>query len=87
MLLAGFGLEIEVFCFDEQENSQTVTVDLKTAGLQHFALPVENIEVKKQELIDKGIELIKDISTSSLGVKNLNIKDPSGFVVEFFEKK
>lgn len=44
-------------------------------------------EEKKTELVDKHISLLKDISVSSLGVKNLNIVDPSGMIIEFFEVK
>lgn len=85
LLLQGFGLEIEVFLFDEQAPYQKYTTDIQTVGLQHIALPVSNIDEKKSELLQKEIALFKDITVSSLGVKNLNVVDPTGIIIEFFE--
>lgn len=86
LLLSGFGLEIEVFRFDDQTENRFAAPDLYIEGLQHFALPVSDLEAKKQDLLAKGVTLIKDISVSSLGTKNLNIADPTGFIIEFFER-
>ncbi|SRR5258706_6552599 len=87
LLMEGFGLEIEFFNFDEQEAKQSYLTNLQKVGLQHIALPVINPEDKKAELLSKGLTLLKDINVSSLGVKNLNIVDPSGIIIEFFELK
>lgn len=87
LLLEGYGLEIEVFHFDDQVTNQNYQANLQIVGLQHIALPVEQLEEKKAQLLEKGINLLKDINVSSLGVKNLTITDPSGIIIEFFEAK
>ena len=86
LLLEGFGLEMEVFHFDDQEDKSLIE-NLKEVGIKHIALPVENLEIKKTEFISKGITIAKDISVSSLGVRHFNITDPSGLSIEFFERK
>lgn len=87
LLLQGFGLEIEVFHFDDQARNQRLQAEnLEEVGIKHIALPVENIQGFRDELMGKNIPLIKDTSISSLGVKNINVIDPSGLVIEFFER-
>lgn len=85
LLLEGYGLEIEIFNFDRQISNQRFQANLQIVGFQHIALPVKNLEEKKKELLTRGIDLFKDINISSLKVKNLNIIDPSGIIIEFFE--
>lgn len=85
LLLEGYGLEMEVFHFDDQAKGQVYKTDYKIVGPQHIALPVSNLEEKKEDLLQKGITLLEDIRVSSLGVKNLTITDPSGITIEFFE--
>lgn len=87
LLLEGYGLEMEVFYFDDQAKGQIYKTDYKTVGPQHIAFPVSDLEEKKEDLLQKGIILLEDMRVSSLGVKNLNITDPSGITVEFFELK
>lgn len=86
LLLEGFGLEMEVFCFDEQLPDQYYEAHVQKVGLQHIAFPVANVEEKKIELLSKGLVLSRDVTVSSLGVKHINIIDPSGIVIEFFEQ-
>lgn len=85
LLLEGYGFEMEVFYFDDQAKGQRSIEDLKKVNIHHFGVPIKNIEKIKKELIKKNIPLYKDIQTSSLGLKYLNIQDPSGFIFEFFE--
>ena len=87
LLLEGYGIEMEVFHFDEQYPNQVIISNLQQVGFQHIAFPADNLEEKKTEILGKGIMLLKDINVSSLGVKNFNLTDPSGFIIEFFEKK
>lgn len=85
LLLQGYGMEIEVFYFEDQPVDQKIVSNMKLIGLQHMAFPVKNVQDKRVELMRNGVSLLKDINTSSLGVKNLNIVDPSGIIIEFFE--
>ncbi|HSX15237.1 MAG TPA: VOC family protein [Candidatus Saccharimonadales bacterium] len=88
MLLEGYGLEMEVFYFTNQPEGQTIAEDdLQRVGIKHVALPVDDVTQLRNSLVGKGIELLKDINVSSLGVSNFNVKDPSGLVLEFFQVK
>ena len=76
---------MEVFHFDNQEKNQSDTENLMKTKIHHFALPVRSLIQLKEDLLKNKVELFKDISVSSLGLKFINVKDPTGFVIEFFE--
>ena len=57
---------------------------LTTRGAKHVGLLVDDIEALKNELEEKGVELISDIMTvEPVKVRNLFIKDNSGNQIEF----
>ena len=57
---------------------------LTTQGAKHVGLLVDDIEVLKRELEEKGVELISGIMTvEPVRVRNLFIKDNSGNQLEF----
>jgi catechol 2,3-dioxygenase-like lactoylglutathione lyase family enzyme len=86
LLLRGYGFEMEIFRFDDQPPDQKDVSNLQAIKMHHFALPVRNLEETKSKLLAEGVPLSKDIQTSSSGgVRFLNIEDPSGFTIEFFE--
>jgi catechol 2,3-dioxygenase-like lactoylglutathione lyase family enzyme len=85
MLLSGYDFQIEVFQFVDQIPNQKIENDLKMIGLQHIAFRVEDLSKMKDKLLENNIILDKDISISSLGIKFINILDPDGLIIEFFE--
>ena len=57
---------------------------LTTQGAKHLGLLVDDLEILKGELEEKGVELIGDIMTvEPVKVRNLFIKDNSGNQIEF----
>jgi catechol 2,3-dioxygenase-like lactoylglutathione lyase family enzyme len=85
LLLEGYGFEIEIFHFDNQKPQKAPKENYQKVGFLHFALPVPNLEKLRDELTRKGIKLSNNITISSSGLKYLNIIDPSGITIEFFE--
>ena len=85
LLLEGYNFEIECFRFDNQKSEKALPEDYKRVGFLHFALPTLNLKKVRDKLVKEGIKFSKDISVSSGGLKYLNIIDPSGVVIEFFE--
>src|SRR5258706_6228294 len=59
LLLEGYGLEMEVFYFDDQVEDQTYKTNYKVVGPQHIALPVSNLDEKKEDLLQKGVTLLE----------------------------
>ncbi len=86
LLLVGYGIEIEIFCFDVQVDA-TFDHQLDAVGFQHVALPVPDLQAQRDFLLSKSILLYKDLAVSSSGINFLNILDPSGLIIEFFEAK
>ena len=51
----------------------------------HFAFEVTNLEAVKNYLLEKGVEIAKDIKERPDGVLQLFVKDPDGYYLEFTE--
>lgn len=85
LLLEGYNFEIEIFHFDDQKPQKAPKEDYQKVGFLHFALPVTDLQKTRDDFVRKGIKLSKDIAISSTGLKYLNIIDPSGITIEFFE--
>lgn len=86
LMFEGYGLEIEVFHFEEADNSRKETLDFLSPGITHFAVPVKDLEKVRDRFKRKEVKISKDITESSLGVKYMFVEDPCGITVEFFEK-
>jgi catechol 2,3-dioxygenase-like lactoylglutathione lyase family enzyme len=86
-LLTGYNFHIEVFHFDTQDKDQRYDNDIEKVQVQHIAFPVDDLEERRDEVLERNINLKKDISLSSSGIKYINIIDPNGFILEFFENE
>ena len=86
-MLTDTGIRVELI---EQDGSvqgpdagQGVFEALKTQGIKHVGLLVDDIEETLQELRRKGVEVALDITTvEPAGVKNFWIRDNSGHLIE-----
>lgn len=84
LLFEGYNFQIEVFYFENQDTQKTHE-DYMKIGLLHFALPTNHLQQLREKFIQKGIS-VGEIRTTSLGVKNFNLIDPSGITIEFFNR-
>ncbi|HMR90082.1 MAG TPA: VOC family protein [Saprospiraceae bacterium] len=51
----------------------------------HFAFAVTSLESVKSYLMEKGVEIAKDIKKRPDGVLQMFVKDPDGYFLEFTE--
>lgn len=61
------------------------TLDITFAGSRalHFAFAVHDLEAVKFYLVEKGVEIAKDIKKRPDGILQLFVKDPDGYFLEF----
>lgn len=64
------------------DKSKTVKINSSSRSL-HFAFEVDHIYQAKEVLVDKGIEIVKDIKKRPDGILQFFIKDPDGYFLEF----
>ena len=61
---------LELIEFTDMDNLPTyreqLLSDLHVAGTKHLALSVENIDHSVQQLKDKGVKLIQEVTTGAL---------------------
>ena len=78
---------IELLEFSNYNSGEKWNGDLKTTGLSHIALTVENIEIIVDRLREKGYESLSQIINSPDGkVKVVFIKGPEGLMIELVEE-
>ncbi len=87
--LKGENLTLEVFMFLNAEPlpsyRKTLITDLRTIGVKHFALRVNDIEATFMALKNKGVELATQVTLGGSGLRYFFIKDPDGILVEVIE--
>ena len=80
------GFKLELFGFNDYKESKDDSSDLRTIGLKHFAIQVEDLNKKYEELKEKGI----DIDTPKKGTTCKAfcfLRDFDKITIELFESK
>ena len=65
--------------------NKTLQITFAGSRALHFAFAVDNLEVMKIYLLEKGVEITKDIKQRPDGVLQMFVKDPDGYYLEFTE--
>ncbi len=87
-ILNSSGFELELFSSDNPYPSpipQDLEQDMKTIGIKHISLMVDDVETTYMRL-RKEVEFIGKPEESSTGGKYVFFKDPDGIVLEFYQE-
>ena len=88
-LLRRAGFTIEMFEFAGAlplpDDRKTPTADLKTIGVKHFALQVDDILAASDFLKRNGVEFISEVTVGVRGLRRFFVKDPDGIGIEVTE--
>jgi len=81
---------LELFCYASSKQgaaaNQTLESDLKTIGVKHFGLRVDDIESARQQLIGSGlVDASTAVTRGRTGIEYLFIRDPDGLFVEIVQ--
>ena len=86
-LIDSKGFVIELLKFDNYQVEESWSGDLKTTGLTHIALTVDDIEELVGNLKKLNYQLLSEIKMSPNGkVKVVFIKGPEGLMLELVEE-
>jgi catechol 2,3-dioxygenase-like lactoylglutathione lyase family enzyme len=86
-LIDSKGFIIELLKFDNYQVEESWSGDLKTTGLTHIALTVDDIEELVGNLKKLNYQLLSEIKMSPNGkVKVVFIKGPEGLMLELVEE-
>ncbi len=86
-LIDSKGFIIELLKFDNYQVEKSWSGDLKTTGLTHIALTVDNVEVLVDNLTKLNYQLLSAIKKSPNGkVKVVFVKGPEGLMLELVEE-
>ena len=81
------GFVIELLKFDNYQVEKSWSGDLKTTGLTHIALTVDNVEELVGNLKKLNYQLLSEIKMSPNGkVKVVFVKGPEGLMLELVEE-
>jgi catechol 2,3-dioxygenase-like lactoylglutathione lyase family enzyme len=64
---------------------QTPDTDLRTRGVKHFALRVNDASGAYDSLKRNGVEVVSDVTVGVRGVKRFFVRDPDGIGIEITE--
>ena len=88
-LLRRAGFTIEMFelagALPLPDDRKTPTADLKTIGVKHFALQVDDILAASGFLKRNGVEFISEVTVGVRGLRRFFVKDPDGIGIEVTE--
>ena len=88
-LLRRAGFTIEMFEFADAlplpDDRKTPTADLRTIGVKHFALQVDDILAASDFLKRNGVEFISEVTVGVRGLRRFFVKDPDGIGIEVTE--
>ena len=59
--------------------------DLKTVGIKHFCLAVDNLEKTTEDLKSKGVMFATEIDTAGFGGKYVFLKDCNDILIELYQ--
>lgn len=81
------GFIIELLKFENYQVGNSWSGDLKTTGLTHIALTVDNLDELVKVLIKNDYQTLSDINVSPNGkVKVVFVKGPEGLMLELVEE-
>jgi hypothetical protein len=81
------GFIIELLKFDNYQIDKSWSGDLKTTGLTHIALTVDNLDALVDNLQKQNYQLLSEIKISPNGkVKVVFAKGPEGVMLELVEE-
>jgi catechol 2,3-dioxygenase-like lactoylglutathione lyase family enzyme len=81
------GFIIELLKFENYQVGNSWSGDLKTTGLTHIALTVDNLDQLVKGLIKDDYQTVSDIKVSPNGkVKVVFVKGPEGLMLELVEE-
>jgi catechol 2,3-dioxygenase-like lactoylglutathione lyase family enzyme len=86
-LIDSKGFIIELLKFENYQVGNSWSGDLKTTGLTHIALTVDNLDELVKALIKDDYQTVSDIKVSPNGkVKVVFVKGPEGLMLELVEE-
>ncbi len=86
-LIDSKGFIIELLKFDNYQVGNSWSGDLKTTGLTHIALTVDNLDELVKVLVKNDYQTLSDIKVSPNGkVKVVFVKGPEGLMLELVEE-
>ena len=86
-LIDSKGFIIELLKFENYQVGNSWSGDLKTIGLTHIALTVDNLDELVKVLIKDDYQTVSDIKLSPNGkVKVVFVKGPEGLMLELVEE-
>jgi catechol 2,3-dioxygenase-like lactoylglutathione lyase family enzyme len=86
-LIDSKGFIIELLKFENYQVGNSWSGDLKTTGLTHIALTVDNLDELVKVLIKNDYQTLSDIKVSPNGkVKVVFVKGPEGLMLELVEE-
>ena len=86
-LIDSKGFIIELLKFENYQVGKSWSGDLKTTGLTHIALTVDNLAELVKGLIKDDYQTVSDIKVSPNGkVKVVFVKGPEGLMLELVEE-
>ena len=86
-LIDSKGFIIELLKFENYQVGNSWSGDLKTTGLTHIALTVDNLDELIERLIKDNYQTVSDIKVSPNGkVKVIFVKGPEGLMLELVEE-
>jgi methylmalonyl-CoA/ethylmalonyl-CoA epimerase len=90
-LLRTAGLAIEMFEFAGSlplpGDRKTPEADLRTIGVKHFALSVNDIAAAADVLKKNGVEFISEVTVGVRGMRRCFVRDPDGTGIEITESR
>ena len=86
-LIDSKGFIIELLEFENYQVAHSWSGDLKTSGLTHIALTVDNLEILKTKLAQNGYEFVSNTLKSPNGFVNVVfVRGPEGLMLELVEE-
>jgi catechol 2,3-dioxygenase-like lactoylglutathione lyase family enzyme len=86
-LIDSKGSIIELLKFENYQVGNSWSGDLKTIGLTHLAITVDNLDELIERLIKDNYQTVSDIKVSPNGkVKVVFVKGPEGLMLELVEE-
>jgi catechol 2,3-dioxygenase-like lactoylglutathione lyase family enzyme len=88
-LLKKAAFTVEMFAYSDAlplpDYRKTPDTDLKTLGVKHFALNVDDIFGASNFLKRNGVDFISEVTVGGRGLRRFFIKDPDGIGIEVTE--
>jgi catechol 2,3-dioxygenase-like lactoylglutathione lyase family enzyme len=60
--------------------------DNKRQGLRHLAFHTEDIEAARAALVERGVEIVDDLTTHPNGARTIFFRDPEGNLLHYLQR-